>query len=150
MNARLKWMLIAAFLLVFAAGVATGSFAGGHYFKKHKKRLVFKAHGAVSDRMQEHLRTELGLTPEQTEKVTPIIQATTEKLQAIRMETADRVRETMEEAGREMSPHLTPDQQKKLSELRDKHRHHLKMRRFRGHGKRRRLEERPAAEEPGE
>ena len=135
MNSRLKWMLAVAFLLVFAAGAATGSFAGSHYFKKHKKRLNFKAHGAVSDRMQEHLRTELELTPEQTEKVAPIIQSTTDKLQAIRIETAARVRETMEEAGREMSPHLTPDQQKKLAELREKHRDHLKIRRFRGRGR---------------
>ena len=135
MNNRLKWMLTAAFLLVFAAGVATGSFAGGHYFKKHKKKIIFTEHGAVSNRMQEHLRSELELTPEQMEKVSPIIRSTSEKLQAIRSETAVRVRETMEEAGREMSPHLTAEQQQKLSELREQHRDHLKKRRFRGRGR---------------
>lgn len=144
MNRRLKWMLAAAFLLVFAAGAMSGSFVGTQYFKKHKKKTLIKGHhGPAEGRMQEHLRQELELTPEQMEKVGPIISDATSKLQAIRAETAMRVRQTMEEAGREMSPHLTPDQQTKMAELREHHQRRLKMRRMRRGGHHEPLPEEP-------
>ena len=135
MNARLKWTLAVAFLAVFAAGAMTGGFVGAHYAKEHRKKrvMVMSPHeGAVAERMRDHLRRELELTPEQAEKVVPIIDEASAKLQTIRTETASRVRSTMEEAGREMTPHLTPEQQKKLEQLREKHRGRLRMRHFRG------------------
>lgn len=147
MNRRLKWMLAIAFLLVFAAGAMSGSFVGTQYFKKHRKKmLVVPPHGPAEGRMQEHLRQELELTPEQMEKVGPIIGDATAKLQAIRSETAARVRETMEEAGRGMAPHLTPEQQVKMAKLREQHQHHMKMRRMRHRGGH---HERPAHEGRG-
>jgi len=135
MNRRLKWTLAFAFVLVFAAGAMTGSFVGARYMKKHRKKHIMMMsahHGAAAERMRKHLREELELTPEQAEKMGPIIEAATASLQTIRRETASRVRNTMEEAGREMSPHLTPEQQAKLQQLREQHQQHLRMRRFRG------------------
>jgi Spy/CpxP family protein refolding chaperone len=72
--------------------------------------------------MREHLRRELGLTAEQEKKIAPIIDATSAKLETIRVETAERVRTVMEESKKEVAPLLTPEQQTKLEKLETEHR----------------------------
>jgi len=79
----------------------------------------------VGERMREHLRRALDLTPEQAEKIAPIVDATSAKLEAIRIESAQRVRNAMEESERQISPELTPDQQKKLQKLKREHQRSL-------------------------
>ena len=119
MNQTLKWKLAFAFLLVFVAGVTTGFF-GTFHLRRH---FIGPPHsGDVNDRMREHLRRALDLTPEQSAKISPIIDATTAKLEAIRIESAERVRAVMEESKRAIAPELSPDQQKKLEKLDAEHR----------------------------
>lgn len=119
MNNALKWKLAFAFLLVFIAGVTTGGLLSTHHIKR---RFLGPPHsGDVSGRMREHLKRALDLTPEQAEKIAPIVDATSARLEAIRVETAERVRRVMEESKREIAPQLTPEQQKKLQELKQRH-----------------------------
>jgi Spy/CpxP family protein refolding chaperone len=121
MNASLKGKLALAFLLVFVAGAATGVFLGLHHLQHH---MIFGPphSGDVPDRMREHLRRALSLTAEQENKVAPIVDATSTKLETIRVETAERVRTVMEDSKREIAPLLTPEQQKKLEKLESEHR----------------------------
>lgn len=121
MNSALKWKLAFAFLLVFIAGIVTGGFLGG----MHTRRVFTLGpphSGALGEQMREHLRRQLDLTPEQTAKLAPIIDATSAKLETIRVETAQRVREAMEESHRQIAPQLTPEQQKKLETFGKEHR----------------------------
>ena len=119
MNSSLKWMLAFAFLLVFVAGVTTGGLLSALHMRRH---FLGPPHsGEVGDRMREHLRRALDLTPEQAEKIAPIVDATSAKLEAIRVETAQRVRSAMEESERQISPQLTPEQQTKLQKLKLEH-----------------------------
>ena len=121
MNSSLKAKLALAFLLVFVAGVATGAFLGFHHLSHHI--IMGPPHsGDVPDRMREHMRRALGLTAEQEKKISPIIDATSAKLETIRIETAERVRTVMEESKKEVAPLLTPEQQKKLDALETEHR----------------------------
>jgi Spy/CpxP family protein refolding chaperone len=120
MNA-LKWKLAFAFLLVFVAGGMTGAYVGLHHLRHHV--ILGPPHsGDVPDRMREHLRRTLNLTPEQETKVAPIVEATSTKLETIRVETAERVRTVMEDSKKEIAPLLTPEQQKKLDKLESEHR----------------------------
>ena len=121
MNSALKWKLAFAFLLVFCAGATTGAFFGFHHIRHHVILGPPKS-GEVGDRMREHFRRSLDLTSEQESKVAPIIEATTAKLETIRLETAERVRTVMEESKKEVAPLLTPEQQKKLDTLEAQHR----------------------------
>lgn len=126
MNNALKWKLAFAFLLVFIAGVTTGGLLSTHHIKRH---FLGPPHsGDVSGRMREHLQQALDLTPEQSAKIAPIVDATSAKLEAIRVETAERVHKVMEDSKNEIAPQLTPEQQKKLQELKQRHikilRHH--------------------------
>ena len=119
MNNALKWKLAFAFLLVFCAGATTGFF-GTFHLRHH---FLGPPHsGEVNERMREHLRRALDLTPEQSAKIAPVVDATTAKLEAIRIESAQRVRTVMEESKKEIAPLLTPDQQKKLDHLESEHR----------------------------
>jgi Spy/CpxP family protein refolding chaperone len=121
MNNSLKGKLALAFLLVFVAGAASGVFLGLHHLKPHV--ILGPPHsGDVPDRMREHLRRELDLTAEQESKIAPIVDATSSKLETIRVETAEHVRTVMEESKKEIAPLLTPEQQKKLDTLDSKHR----------------------------
>ena len=119
MNGSLKWKLAFAFLLVFVAGVTSGGLLSSLHMRRHF--LGPPQSGEVGDRMREHLRRALDLTPEQAEKIAPIVDATSAKLEAIRVETAQRVRSAMEESERQISPQLTPEQQEKLRKLKLEH-----------------------------
>jgi Spy/CpxP family protein refolding chaperone len=121
MNSSLKGKLALAFLLVFVAGAATGAFLGLHHLTHHV--VLGPPHsGDVPDKMREHFRRALELTAEQENKVAPILDATSAKLETIRVETAERVRTVMEESKRQVAPLLTPEQQKKLENLEKEHR----------------------------
>src|SRR4051812_39316658 len=121
MNNALKWKLAIAFVIVFGAGIATGAMFGAFHFRRHFG-LGPPHSGDVSDRMSEHLRRALDLTAEQEVKIKPIVESTTSKLEAIRVETAARVHTVMEDSKRDIAPMLSPEQQKKLETLENEHR----------------------------
>lgn len=121
MNEALKWKLAFAFLLVFIAGVTTGCLFGALHLKK--RHIIGPPHsGDVAGKMREHFRKALDLTPEQETKILPIIDATSTRLEAIRLETAERVRAVMAESKREIAPQLSPEQKEKLDKLEAHHR----------------------------
>jgi Spy/CpxP family protein refolding chaperone len=121
MNGALKWKLAFAFLLVFIAGVTTGCLFGALHLKK--RHIIGPPHsGDVAGKMREHFRKALDLTPDQEAKILPVIDATSTRLEAIRLETAERVRTVMAESKREIAPQLSPEQQEKLNKLEAHHR----------------------------
>ena len=124
MNGALKWKLIAGFVLVFLAGGVTGGFVAA----KTTRHFLFATghHAVAAQRMREHLRSELNLSPEQVDKISPAMDKAAAQLEEIRKDTARRVRDTFAEAHREIAKDLTPEQQAKLQEL--KHRHHKLLR----------------------
>ena len=120
MSSALKWKLALGFFLVFLAGATVGSLAGN--WGRHSFHFRSAHAGEIAQRMTERFRTELSLTPEQTAKIAPIIEANARKLEAIRMETGRRVRQTFVETHQEISPHLTPEQRTKLAAMEERHR----------------------------
>ena len=130
MTRSLKLWFALALVVVFGAGIATGLFAGA----RHQKRTVFKQHRPfMGERMREHLRRELELTPEQAAQVGPILERTATQLDAIRQETQERISETMNASHQEIAPLLDPDQRERLSAIRDRHMRKMQRRHFRRH-----------------
>ncbi len=124
MTSKLKFWLAISLIVVFFAGAALGVFAGA----MHARQIFFRGHGGfVAHRMREHLRRELQLTPEQNEKITPILDQMDQRLEAIRTETGQRVRDTMNQSHNEIVPLLNLEQQKKLDEMRERHKHMMRM-----------------------
>lgn len=126
MTKSFKRWLAFAFVVVFLAGIATGLFAGA----LHAHHFMAGEHDGVQmgQRMREHLRRELQLTPEQYEKVAPIIDATSARLESIRSETGRRVSEAMNESHDQIVPLLTPEQRQRLEQMRERHRHMIRLR----------------------
>lgn len=124
MNRALKWKLIVGFVLVFVAGGMTGAFFGA----SHARHLFFTQphRGMMSERMRDHYRAKLNLTPEQVAKISPIIDKTAVQLEQIRHETGDRVHELFLEAHREMAAHLSDEQRTKLQAMEARHHQSMK------------------------
>jgi len=127
MNSALKWKLIAGFLLVFIAGGVTGAFFATA-MARHFLFFIPPHHPMAAAAMRDHLRVQLKLTPEQTAKISPIIDKAAAQLEEIRMDTGRRVHETFAEVRREISADLTDEQRAKLEEMRHRHQrweHHM-------------------------
>ena len=124
MNEALKWKLIAGFLLVFIAGGLTGAFVAA----ATTRHYLFAAghHGVSAERMRERLKSELNLTPEQTAKISPILDRAAADLQQIRKDTAHRVRDVFANTHNQIAADLTPEQRTKLEQMRERHRRMLR------------------------
>jgi Spy/CpxP family protein refolding chaperone len=120
MNNSLRWKLIVAFILVFLAGAATGFFSATHF-----GHSIFFRHapaGSIAGHVKEHLRAELKLTPEQVAEISPIIDQATASLEAKREQTGREVRAIFEGMHARIAPLLTPEQQKRLDQMEQRHR----------------------------
>ena len=126
MRRTFEWRIVLGLALVFLAGVATGLFAGAW----HAHRAFGERHGPMmGERMREHMKRQLDLTPEQEQVVDPILRTAAERLQVIRTETGQRVEQVMKDAHRELGTHLTPAQVAKLEQMRKRHEHFRRYRR---------------------
>ena len=123
MNRHLLWKLLAGCLLVFVAGGMTGVFLYSSY--AHQAMFEPPGGGRMAERIRERLRKELELTPDQVEKISPIIDRTFTQLEQIRHETGQRISELITNAHREMALSLTDEQRVKLQQL-DEQRHQLR------------------------
>jgi Spy/CpxP family protein refolding chaperone len=121
MNKSLRWKLILAFVLVFLAGAACGFFGAlhAHYF------FARMDPGSMAQHMKQRLRTELKLTPEQMQQISPIIDRAASELKTKREQTMRDVHGIFKQAHRDMQPFLTSEQRTRLEELEKRHRHLL-------------------------
>jgi Spy/CpxP family protein refolding chaperone len=121
MNKSLRWKLILAFVLVFLAGVACGFFGTvheHHFFARMDSE-------SMAQHMKQRLRTELKLTPEQMQQISPLIDHAASQLKTKREQTMRDVHEIFEQTHRAMEPFLTPEQRIRLEHLEKRHRHLL-------------------------
>lgn len=119
-----KWRIVVALVLVFLAGTAVGVFGTA----QHVRRMFVEHHpGRLRGRMAEHLRRELHLTDEQFSKVQPIVERSADQLEQIRIDTNQRVQETIRQAHSELLPYLTPEQRIELQQMQERHRRALRI-----------------------
>jgi Spy/CpxP family protein refolding chaperone len=120
MNNSLRWKLVVAFVLVFLAGATTGFFGAAHF--GHALFFRHAAAGSIANHLKKHLRAELKLTPQQVEKISPIVDQASRQLEAKREETGRQVRAIFEQMHASISPILTPEQRELLDQMEQKHR----------------------------
>ena len=126
MTRALMWRLAVGVLVVFAAGVATGMFVGA---RKAHDVFGFKHHHRMDEHLRDRLARRLQLTPEQVEKLSPIIDDTSKRLHEIRRESGKLVAETLQQAHTAMAPHLTPEQRELAEQMKTHHKRTLHRRR---------------------
>ena len=65
----------------------------------------------------EHMMDDLNLTPDQKTKVQPIIDQAQPQLESIRRDAMEKTKTVMDNTMSQIRPLLTPDQQKKLDDM---------------------------------
>ena len=118
MNKSLRWTLLVAFVLVFLAGTLSGFFGAARMHHLFFSRL---GSDSMAEHMKKRLRLELKLTPDQMEKISPIVDRAASQLKAQREQTMRSVHEIFSETHREMEPLLTPEQRTRLEEMEKRH-----------------------------
>ena len=118
MNKSLRWKLIVAFVLIFLAGAACGFFGAIHM---HQAFFARMAPDSMAQHMKERMRAELKLTPDQMQKISPIIDRAAAQLKTARDQTVRSIHEVFSQTHREMQPFLSPEQRTKLEQIEQRH-----------------------------
>jgi len=117
MNSHPRWLTVLALLAIFVAGGVTG------WLSRPPGRMHGPPHG---NDLAAHLRTrltrELSLTPQQVEKINPIVEASATELDKSRRESEERATKIIDDMHAKLATILTPEQQQKLAALREKRR----------------------------
>jgi len=107
--------LLLYILALFVAGGATGAMIAA---KITKDRMFRTPSGLeLASKMRDKLACRLQLTPEQLEKVDPIIRDAAAQMQALHRDWMKRIGQITKERNARMAPVLTPEQQIKLEEM---------------------------------
>ena len=101
-------------------GIA-GLHAEGPDHQRGEHRRGFGGPGGPGGDPLEHLTKELDLTADQQAKVAPIVEQAKPQIEAIRKEAMEKVRGVMENAGAQIRPLLTPEQQTKFDAVKKAH-----------------------------
>lgn len=110
-----RWLNALVVAAIFAAGLVTGSLGS-----------VRLAQGRVDHRLQsenlqaalmEILTRELALTPDQIQRVRPIVARASEEYRNVTLDTVQRVTQLVQAANQRIARELTPAQAEKLRQL---------------------------------
>ena len=115
MTTPLRWKLIGGFLVVLIAGGVGGAFLGAVVERHHRWEVTHR--GPFEQRVRGRMQARLDLTPEQVQRAQPIIVKTARRLEEIRIESGQHVREVFDAADRELDSQLTPEQRETMKHL---------------------------------
>lgn len=108
--------LIAYLAAIFLVGGITGASIARMFFHHHRWGPPVRPHEMVSQ-VRSHLRERLDLTPAQVEKIDPLIEKLGDEMWAIHRDTMQRVGKLMDSTQDKIAAQLTPDQRRKLEQL---------------------------------
>ncbi|MHC4436392.1 MAG: hypothetical protein ACYS3S_03450, partial [Planctomycetota bacterium] len=115
-NKAHMWRMAFFSLIILIAGIAIGG-SSMLIFAPKKLTKPPRAPEFASGRMVGQLHRELRLTPEQTEKIKPILKEHMQILNDIRIDAQDQIGEALEQMNKQVSSILT-DRQKRMWESR--------------------------------
>ena len=110
-------------MTLLAAGALT--LGGLVYLQAGEPGMKHEHHGPGPEHMMgnpfDHLSKDLELTDEQKAKVQPIIDQTKPQIEAIHQEAMQKMHALLENAGAQIRPLLTPQQQQKFDAMKKAH-----------------------------
>jgi Spy/CpxP family protein refolding chaperone len=115
------WVVILAFLGVFAAGTVSGTLLGARYGRQIFPRTR-PSGGNYSQQLMQRFSEQLSLTADQAEKIRPIVERAQVENQRLRRENVQQMTKVMDEMHTQISEILTPEQRVKMEELRKRFR----------------------------
>ena len=119
-----KWKLGVYVLVIFLAGGGSGALIA---WKVCRRMPAVPAPPAqIGARLRARFQSRLDLTPEQVQKVEPMIDQAMHRVEAIRQETARQVFANVSNLDEQVLTVLTPEQKLKFEELERQRREYLR------------------------
>jgi hypothetical protein len=110
-----KWKTIGYAASLFVAGGISGGALGVY---ETKARLFAPApEQEMAGRIEKRLKDRLGLSPEQTAKIKPIVYGAARQLRLIRGEMGQRINKVFEDAYTQIAAVLTPEQRAQMEQM---------------------------------
>ena len=119
-----KWKLGVYVLAVFLAGAGSGALVAWQVCRRTPVAPVPPAE--IGARLRARFQSQLALTPEQVQKIDPMINQAMRRVEAIRKETASQVFANVSDLHEQMLTVLTPEQKVKFEELERERRNYLR------------------------
>jgi Spy/CpxP family protein refolding chaperone len=115
MNRLSKWKLGLYVLVIFLAGGGTGALITCQVWRRTPVAPLPPAE--IGARLRARFQSRLDLTPEQVQKIDPLIDQAMRRVEAIRSETANHVFANASNLHEQVRLVLTPEQKVKFEEL---------------------------------
>jgi Spy/CpxP family protein refolding chaperone len=123
MSALSKWKLGVYVLALFLAGGGSGAFIAWQVCRRTPVAPVPPAE--IGAHLRARFQSQLALTPDQTQKIDPMIDQAMRRLEVIRKETASQVFANVSTMHEQMLTVLTPEQKVKFEVLERERRERL-------------------------
>ena len=123
MNAVDRWKVVLTLIAIFVAGGVTGGFLTIRAMKYEMPRRSETPPGTAF--AMDRWRARLHLTPEQDEKLSPIMQQADNELRNLRALDLREIEGILDRAQERMNPILRSDQQQRLRQIVEERKQHL-------------------------
>ena len=105
------WQIWVVLIAIFATGAVSGGLVARHIARKHAPPPPPPEMWVA--RQIEHVASEVKLTPEQTERIKPIVRANIEDLVKLRRQAFD----IIDRMGKQIAAELTPEQRTRYEQI---------------------------------
>jgi uncharacterized membrane protein len=120
-----SWKLALVFAVLFLTGGLSGSVITYSVLRKQAPSNPTRSFHSWTENLMEKIQRNGRLTPEQSAKIRPRVEAAVKQMQSIQVQAMQQGSDALDAALAEIEPELTPDQQKRLERFRERRREYL-------------------------
>lgn len=121
MKDKFRFWIVLSVLVGFAAGLLGGILSERYYFHSQRRaRMASAKKGPERPPSVEQLAQELGLSPEQQDKIKKIFEGNDSRLKELRSEMHSRLSEIRMDIKNQIDAVITPEQKQKLESMIEK------------------------------
>ncbi len=120
-----SWKLALVFAVLFLTGGLSGSVITYSVLRRHVLPNPTRNFHSWTENLMEKIQRNARLTPEQSAKIRPRVEAAVKQMQSIQVQAMQQGSDALDAALAEIEPELNPDQQKRLERFRERRREFL-------------------------
>ena len=120
-----SWKLALVFAVLFLTGGLSGSIITYSVLRRHALPNPTRNFHSWTENLMEKIQRNTHLTPEQSAKIRPRVEAAVKQMQSIQVQSMQQGSDAFDAALAEIEPELNPDQQKRLERFRERRREFL-------------------------
>jgi exonuclease VII small subunit len=120
-----SWKLVLVFAVLFLTGALSGSLITYSVLRKQSMPNPTRNFHTWTENLMQKLQRAGQLTPEQSVKVRPRVEAAVKQMQSIQIQSMQQGSDALDAALAEIETGLNPDQQKRLERFRERRREFL-------------------------